>query len=63
LGEPCNFLNVALGAEEVREQFYKVVGLVGSRGVNEVMLIEAEQQPLEATSNLMKEDKFNDVKH
>ena len=40
LGEPCKFLNVALGTEEVREQFCKVVGLVDSRGVNRVMPIE-----------------------
>ena len=42
LGEPCIFLNVVIGAGEVRWQLSKVVGLVDSRGVNKVMLIEAE---------------------
>ncbi|HBB52912.1 MAG TPA: hypothetical protein DCZ80_03310 [Legionellales bacterium] len=63
LGEPCKFLNVALGTEEVREQFCKVVGLVGSRGVNGVMPIETDVRSLEATSNLMQEDSLNDVRH
>jgi len=58
LGSALQFLNVVLGAEKVREQFCKAVGLVDSRGVNGVMPIEAVSLPLEATSNLMNEDRF-----
>jgi len=47
------FLNVVLRAEEVREQFCKVVGSVDIRGVGGVMPAEAMEQPLEATGNLM----------
>jgi len=36
------FLNVVARAEEVRRELTKVVGLVYSRGVKEVMLIEVE---------------------
>jgi len=53
LGRALQFLNVVLRAEKVREQFCKAVGSVDSRGVNEVMLIEAKGKPLEATDNLM----------
>jgi len=52
LGRALQFLNVAVRAEEVREQFCKAVGLVDSRNVHEVMPIEARESPLEATTSL-----------
>jgi len=42
LGRTLVFLNVVAGAEEVRQELTKVVGLVYSRGVNRVMPIEVE---------------------
>ncbi len=58
LGRALQFLNVVLRAEKVREQFCKAVGSVDSRGVNGVMPIKAKEMPLEATGNLMYEDRF-----